>query len=465
MSIPEPIRWALALALILGFLVATWAYVKRQALRHMAREAQRTARRLLKEGGVRISPLRRSRRQALGKLILADPEVQELMAAHGGEHRLPADQVTEVVERYVDEIVSYFNVFAYYRIGYRFAQFWLNTLYEIEGDSPPQVEDEEGRPTVSIFVMNHRSNVDYVLMAYQLVQRVSISYAVGEWARVWPLEPIFKSFGAYFIRRGYREPLYHKVLERYVQYLAWEGVDQGIFLEGGLSKDGRLREPKIGLLDYILQARRVPGFDRKIRLVPAGINYDRVLEDRSLLLEQAGRSPNRLSQMGQVGTYFGKNLIRLARGRFRQYGYAAVAFGEALDVEEYVGGLEQEFLSLPKEARRAEVARLADLLMARIAARVPVTPVPLICLAIVRENLWEVRREVFEAAVVELWGDLGALGAPLIPSEGPDRALEVGSTLLRLRQVLRDEGGRVLVSRADEPLVRYYANSIAHYLG
>jgi hypothetical protein len=30
-------------------------------------------------------------------------------------------------------------------------------------------------------------------------EKVALSYAVGEWARVWPLEHLFRSFGSYFV--------------------------------------------------------------------------------------------------------------------------------------------------------------------------------------------------------------------------------------------------------------------------
>src|SRR5207247_9497904 len=88
------------------------------------------------------------------------------------------------------------------------------------------------RDAVVVYLMNHRSNVDYVVAAYVLSGKVAVSYAVGEWARVWPLEELFKRFGSYFVRRGYPEPLYHKVLERYVQLITKNGVTQGIFHEG-----------------------------------------------------------------------------------------------------------------------------------------------------------------------------------------------------------------------------------------
>src|SRR6185503_9252663 len=173
------------------------------------------------------------------------------------------------VDQYVDEIVPFFNVVAYYHIGYRVAEKILNLFYKVT------VEHEDRgaigrlpRDSVIVYLMNHRSNADYVLVSYALAGQVAISYAVGEWARAFPLEHIFKAFGSYFVRRRYREPLYHAVLERYVQLITREGVTQGIFLEGGLTRDGMLKPPKIGLLDYVLGIARDPGYRSRIFIVP-----------------------------------------------------------------------------------------------------------------------------------------------------------------------------------------------------
>ncbi len=132
--------------------------------------------------------------------------------------------------------------------------------------------------------MNHRSNMDYVLVAYLAAStRTALSYAVGEWARVWPLQTLIRSMGAYFVRRRSRDPLYRRVLARYVQMATAAGVTQAMFPEGGLTRDGRLRDPRVGLLDYMLRAFDPEG-ERDLVFVPVGVNYDRVLEDRSLLL-------------------------------------------------------------------------------------------------------------------------------------------------------------------------------------
>ena len=102
------------------------------------------------------------------------------------------------------------------------------------------------KDAVVIYLFNHRSNADYVIAAHALAGQVALSYAVGEWARVFPLEYLFKAFGGYFVRRRFREPLYHVVLEQYVQLITRNGVTQGIFPEGGLTRDGRFRPAKIG---------------------------------------------------------------------------------------------------------------------------------------------------------------------------------------------------------------------------
>ena len=181
----------------------------------------------------------------------------------------------------------------------------LNLFYRVNESYVRRTSfDELPRESIVIYLMNHRSNADYVLAGYALAGQVAISYAVGEWARVFPLEYLFKSFGSYFIRRRFREPLYHTVLERYVQLVTRNGVTQGIFPEGGLSRDGKLRPAKIGLLDYALGVAREPGFAARMYLVPVGINFDRVLEDRSLLRElresEGNARAGRLTQLREV---------------------------------------------------------------------------------------------------------------------------------------------------------------------
>ena len=82
------------------------------------------------------------------------------------------------------------------------------------------------------------------LVAFLAAERVALSYAVGEWARVWPLQQLIRSMGAYFVRRNSGDALYRTVLARYVQMAVEGGVPQAVYPEGGLTVDGRLRPPR-----------------------------------------------------------------------------------------------------------------------------------------------------------------------------------------------------------------------------
>jgi glycerol-3-phosphate O-acyltransferase len=296
----------------------------------------RRALRTIHEFRTRLARYHLQHARAAKAALAADPLVETAVLRHAQEHSLTHADVRRRVEQYVDEIVPQLNILSYYKIGYNLARIVLNLLYRVTVDYQDEAALERiPKRDVVVYAMNHRSNVDYVVVAYVLAYGAHVSYAVGEWARVWPLEYVFKSFGSYFIRRGYREPLYHTVLEQYVRLITKNGVTQGFFPEGRLSRDGRLGPPKLGLLDYVCRTVLDPAFDRDIWFVPVAINFDRVLEDRALIRELVDERdrPRRLAQLWTVASYVGSNAVRLVTGRLKRYGRAAVNFGTPISLK------------------------------------------------------------------------------------------------------------------------------------
>jgi glycerol-3-phosphate O-acyltransferase len=341
----------------------------------------------------------------------------------------------------------------------------LNLLYRVTVDYQDEASLERiPKRDVVVYAMNHRSNVDYVVVAYVLAYGAHVSYAVGEWARVWPLEYVFKSFGSYFIRRGFREPLYHAVLERYVQLITANGVTQGFFPEGRLSRDGRLGPPKLGLLDYLCRTVLDPTFDRDVWFVPVAINFDRVLEDRALtreLVDERDR-PGRLAQLWTAGSYVTSNVLRLATGRLQRYGRAAVNFGPPLSLREWLA-THPGVLQLPKERRLPELEKLAALLMERIGAIIPVTPVPLAAAALLSFGQTVVAREAVLERMDQLRDRLRDVNAKVV--RGGSRIRDVWDRawrMLRMRRLVVQDGDSLIVLPRGRPLLEYYANSIAH---
>jgi glycerol-3-phosphate O-acyltransferase len=432
--------------------------------------ARRAGRRALLRFRARVDRFKLASRKSVRERLLNDPAIAAAVAAHATETNQTEAAAWKRVNTYVHEIVPFFNVVAYYQLGYRLAEKVLNLFYKVTVD----YEDERAlhalpRDSVLVYLMNHRSNADYVLVSYALAGEVALSYAVGEWARAFPLEHIFKAFGSYFVRRKFREPLYHAVLERYVQLITREGVTQGIFLEGGLTRDGKLKSPKIGLLDYVLGIARDPAYRRRIHIVPVAVNYDRVLEDRSLLRELATREgrrrPSRFSQFGEVIHYVWWNVARLVSRRWKRYGRAAVIVGKPMPVAPWFEE-NPDLFELARVERLPRVQVLCDGVMSRIGLLIPVTPVSLACAAIQSFDRDFIPRRDLLDRMAEMQNALVELNGRVVRQDRAiDETFDRAWRMLRMRRVLVSAGEGYAVLPKQRELVSYYANSIAHLLG
>ena len=223
-----------------------------------------------------------------------------------------------------------------------------------------------------VFVMNHRSNADYLIVAFMAARRTALSYAVGEWAKVWPIQTLVRSLGAYFVRRNSRDALYRRVLARYVQMATQSGVVQAVYPEGGLSRDGHLRPMKLGLISYMVSAFDPVG-PRDLVFVPVGINYDRVIEDRTLLREldpDCGEPSAGLVAETLVRAVV-SHLGLMLRRRWYRLGYAVVNFGSPISMRAYCKERGLDFQDMAKPTRMKQVALLGDRIQDAIAADNP----------------------------------------------------------------------------------------------
>ena len=380
-----------------------------------------------------------------------------------------ADRATlrQRVYGYIHEIVPYFHPTYYYRVGRWLAQKILQFLYKIDANEA-QVEYlkryARERPRSMVYLANHRSNTDYVLLAYALAENVALSFAVGEWARVWPLEYLFKKFGSYFLRRGYRDSLYHTVLCRYVQLITKNGVTQALFPEGKLTRDGRFLPPRIGLLDYIICSKADRTFARELVFVPVAINYDRVLEDRNLVREQTEgrRTTSRMAMCVRVVRILFHNTWKYYRRRLHKHGMAVIRFGAPVSFDRWLADLGVDIFSLPKYQRRAYVARFMNEMMARIARLMPVTPLCLVAHVLLQRA--PIADAELRVAVRDEIGLLQARGAEVVgAAHGVDWIVDGALLRFNLRHLVRTENGMVAVVPEEVPILQYYANAIAHF--
>ena len=399
-----------------------------------------------------IQPFKLARRYDMIQRVIYDPEVARAVSEHARAQGIPENVAFEEARRYAREIVPSFSAFTYFGFAIRAARFLSNALYRVRLGQMDEAALRAIDPDATvIFVMNHRSNMDYVLVTYLAAERSALSYAVGEWARVWPLSRLIRAMGAYFIRRRSRNDLYRRVLACYVRLATRAGVTQAMFPEGGLSLTGALMPPKLGLLKYIVDGAEPGG--RDVVFVPVALNYDQVLEDRNLIAAAQGQGRGFNVRIGLIAMRSLHQLWRRITGRYHRFGYAAVSFGRPVSLAA---------LRAETGAQTDPTRPLARRLMAEIGRIVPVLPVPLVSWLLLRDGAMD--RAGIERAVSRVLRERPEAHVHL-PRRNRDYAVEVGLRQLTRRGLVRlGADGRYHPQESARSLMEFYANSIRHLM-
>ncbi len=413
---------------------------------------------------IEIRPFQLTRRQSLIDQLVFDEQVIETVKAYAEKNKMPMAAVQEKARSYASEIVPSFNAYVYFRFGYWLARKFARLIYRVRVGFYDHGRLKDIAPDASVvFVMNHRSNMDYILVSFLVAEKTTLSYAVGEWARIWPLQSLIKSMGAFFVRRNSGNPLYRKVLERYVHMSTRAGVCQAVFPEGGLSKNGCMRDPKLGFMDYMLREFH-PETDKDVVFVPVGINYDRVIEDRSLI-RKIERGAEKRSAWFIIKTTTGfiyKMAVLSRKMRWRRFGYASVNFGSPVSVKAFCEKNGIDFSQLEQELRFEKVKVLAESLMSDIADVIPILPVALMSEVLLsNKESWKSELELKSLAVDRI-DELKLKGAPVnIAASACEGVLNNALDLLLGRGAVQVKNNLMRADPASEVLLAYYANSIS----
>ncbi len=405
---------------------------------------------------LKIQPFKLTKRRVMIDRLAYDPQVIEAIVEHSQAEKVPYPVVEQMAHKYAREIVPSFSAAGYFGVAIKLARWLSRSLYRVRlGYVDEQALADIDPEATVIFVMNHRSNMDYILVTYLAASRSALSYAVGEWARVWPLKPLISSLGAYFIRRKSRNQLYRRVLARYVQMATEAGVTQAVFPEGGLSRDGKLKPAKLGLLSYMV-ADFDPETSRDIYFVPVGMNYDRVLEDRVLLASDKGEKTSGAKKLMAFLRFMGRQIGLRVTGKFYRFGYASVSFGAPVSFK--------EFLKTHGHRKHEVMTKaLGKELMTKVGAVIPILPVSLVARIFLTNQRTPLSKEDIVKKCNIVLERLLAKGAYMhIPHKNFDYAVEVGLRMLVLRHVVKEEDGKYHLEQDEVTLLGYYANAIAH---
>ena len=413
---------------------------------------------------LKIRPFKLTKRQVLIDRLMFDPTVLEEMEKIAKTEGISQGLLSKRVKQFAREIVPAFNVYFYFRIGYALSRWIGRWLYRVR----LTYQNEESiskipEKSAVIFVMNHRSNMDYVLVSYLVAEKMALSYAVGEWARIWPLQQMVRAMGAFFVRRASGDKLYRTVLERYINMATEARVTQAIFVEGKLTKNGLLQDPKLGLLDYISKSFN-PSGEQDLYFIPIGLNYDRVLEDRTLI-----QKPDTLKKGPFFATlktiqFLFHNFFLMIRQKWFRFGYAVVNFGPPVSLKKWMEKQKVNLSTLEKEERFKYVKNLADEITEKISRAVPTTPVSLVAEVFIQNqekdlSLYEIKVQCHQLqAFIKKKG-----GTIYLPRGEEDYTISVGLRMLTLRHMVLEKNGLFKINPKERELLNYYSNSIKQF--
>jgi hypothetical protein len=156
---------------VVVMVLALWALLDRLLVPSVRWLIRSRANKVLDEVGQRlrlqVRPFQQTSRRSLIDRLVFDEKVQQAATAFAQANKMPREVAHAIVERYAREIVPAFNAYFYFRIGAWLSKKVSRLLYRVRiGYS-----DEAGLAAVPanatvVFVMNHRSNMDYVLGAH-----------------------------------------------------------------------------------------------------------------------------------------------------------------------------------------------------------------------------------------------------------------------------------------------------------
>jgi glycerol-3-phosphate O-acyltransferase len=388
----------------------------------------------------RVAELALAAGRTVGDVVAElDADLREMVATHGG----PAGDVFLHIARIFD------------RTAYR-------GRVRVDPAQIARLQDLNRRFPLAL-LPSHRSYIDPVVLA-SVLQRAAIppTYKLGGInVAFWPMGPMGRRAGLIFIRRSFRDDAVYKLaLREYVGWLAEHRQNLEWYIEGGRTRTGKLRDPRLGLLAYLVDAVHDDRCDDFL-LQPVSIVYDELLdvEEHARSATGAAKTPESL---GRLISYARAQRTRYSRGDIH------VSFGEPISVREHL--TRERELEAAVDAGETEalpLQKLAFEVAVRINTVTPITPPALITMAL----LWADRALTVDQllALLERYADdVDARGLPVTarPVAARETVLSGLSSLQRHGVVTRFAGGRepvYLIQPEQRIAASYYRNGILHF--
>jgi glycerol-3-phosphate O-acyltransferase len=420
------------------------------------------------ERRVRIGP-RRAHPIEIRRRVLSSAPVKEAIRRRASSSSTPVSKVRRRTLRELKRMQASMTPRGMLRGSWMVRQVWKRIFTGFEVDEAGVTRfRQRGTQGPLLFLPTHRSHIDYLLMSDLCVARGLLPphIAAGINLSFWPVGWIFRTGGAFFIKRRIQgDDLYAALLRAYVAAIIKEGHNIEVFIEGTRSRTGRVLPPKLGLLSVladIAATENVP----PMHVVPVSIGYERVVECSSLTGELTGGK----KQAESVG-----GVLRAARVLKQNYGYVNVQFAEPIEVRSFLAGRGYDSAETLPEVRRKAILALGYHTSSTNSEITAVTPTSLCCAALLAPGTRGVQHDALRRTL-KLFGDAGRVaGARFVDSMWPDDECPLDDEAIGYAvDLLAQDGAVKVVGKGDETVyvvenqaripLEFYKNQMVQHL-
>ncbi|MBR0572720.1 MULTISPECIES: glycerol-3-phosphate 1-O-acyltransferase PlsB [Pasteurellaceae] len=401
-------------------------------------------------------------RQAMFNKLLQTPSILAAIEEEAKKPKSSPEKARKEAEKIMNEIAAKVN-YNSLRAADRFLSWLWNKLYQgITVQNADRVRKLALDGHEIVYIPCHRSHMDYLLLSYLLYHEglVPPHIASGINLNFWPAGPLFRSWGAFFIRRTFNgNRLYSTIFREYLAELFHRGYSVEYFIEGGRSRTGRLLSPKTGMMAMTLRA--VQGATRPISIVPVYIGYEHVLEVDTYAKELRGAK----KEKENVALVF--RVIK----KLRNLGQGFVNFGEPIQLNHYLNDhhpqWKEEFGNERPQWFNSAVTDVADLVMTHINNAAAVNAKNLVGTALLNSRQRSLTKEQLLEQIesyLQLLQNAHYSTDITIPLESATELLEHVISLPRSGILVeKDSFGDILrLDRESAVLMTYYRNNIQH---
>lgn len=402
-------------------------------------------------------------REAMFNKLLDSPAILTAIKEEAVSKKISEEKARKEAEKILHEIAADVRHESL-RMADRFLSWLWNKLYQgINVQNGDRVRKLALEGHEIVYVPCHRSHMDYLLLSYLLYHQglVPPHIAAGINLNFFPAGPIFRSWGAFFIRRTFKgNRLYSTIFREYLAELFYRGYAVEYFIEGGRSRTGRLLEPKTGMMSMTLQALQ-RGLARPISIVPVYIGYEHVLEVDTYAKELRGAEKEK-ENAGLV--------LRVIK-KLRNLGQGYVNFGEPISLNQYLNQHYPEWKEPVEDGRpkwlNQAVDSVAQNVMININKAAAVNAKNLVGSVLLASRQRALTKpQLLEQmdSYMQLWQNVPYSSDMTLPTESSEQMLDHVLNLPRAGVLLeKDNFGEIIrLERQSAVLMTYYRNNIQH---